>query len=444
MTTPKDEAQFRDAFAQLDDDLQVRLLQSLGPASTAGVESPEAPGRSRIHQQVFARLGLHRVPRRSRTWRWVAAAVSGAALFTAVVPNPVSAALKDLLSFIPGIGIVQSSPGSTALAVLPQPVHGTWDGAPIQVMGVMMTSHEMLMTLSGTGGLAPSQVVFRTTGQAPVILHYSRWDGTGSTWSGDYYATGRFGPVRHHLSGTIIIGGEHLPVTLDAAEGVRELSQLGPTQTHHGVTLTAFAARWGTLADLTIVPTYHGPFTIWNVTPTVVDHGPGITIASPHGHVYPTRLVFNLGPNNQFTFTPALDITRYRVTVPRVDATYWGQATVTLPVPRRGSIRLDKTVLLAGFPITITKVSRVRAAYGNVRVDLNLHASLSQAQSLNGFEINGANEAKIDPKTGAFVWIEVRVGRHTPSITWHLSNAEVYIRGPWVFNVTVPRPPAHP
>ena len=53
LPTPKDEAQFRDAFAQLDDDLQVRLLQSLGPASAAGVESREAPGRSRIHQQVF-------------------------------------------------------------------------------------------------------------------------------------------------------------------------------------------------------------------------------------------------------------------------------------------------------------------------------------------------------------------------------------------------------
>ena len=175
-----------------------------------------------------------------------------------------------------------------------------------------------------------------------------------------------------------------------------------------------------------------------------MDHGPGIAIATSNGHVYPTRLVFNLGPNNQFTFTPAPGITRYRVTVPRVDATYRGQATVTLPVPRRGSIRLDKTVYLAGFPITITKVSRVRAAYGNVRVDVNLHASLSQAHSLHSFEINGSNEAEIDPKTGAFVWIQVRVGRHTPSITWQLSNAEVYIRGPWEFNVTVPRSPAHP
>ncbi len=75
---------------------------------------------------------------------------------------------------------------------------------------------------------------------------------------------------------------------------------------------------------------------------------------------------------------------------------------------------------------------------------VNLRASLSQAKSLNIFEISGTYEAKIDPKTGAFVWIQVMVGRHTPSITWQLSNAEVYIRGPWEFNVTVPRSPAHP
>jgi hypothetical protein len=184
LTTPKDEAQFRDAFAQLDDDLQVRLLQSLGPASTAGVESPEAPGRSRIHQQVFARLGLHRVPRRSRTWRWVAAAVSGAALFTAVVPNPVSAALKDLLSFIPGIGIVQSSPGSTALAVLPQPVHGTWERGPHTSDGGdddIPRDADDAQWNRGAGPL-PSRVSYHRSGAGHPSLFAVGWHGVNLEW----------------------------------------------------------------------------------------------------------------------------------------------------------------------------------------------------------------------------------------------------------------------
>ncbi len=75
---------------------------------------------------------------------------------------------------------------------------------------------------------------------------------------------------------------------------------------------------------------------------------------------------------------------------------------------------------------------------------VNLRASLSQAKSLNIFEISGTYEAKIDPKTGAFVWIQVMVGQPTPSITWQLSNPRVSIRSPWVFNVAIPRSLANP
>jgi hypothetical protein len=237
------------------------------------------------------------------------------------------------------------------------------------------------------------------------------------------------------VTGTVIIGGERLPVTLDAAKGGRTMAALGPTETHHGVTLTAIASRIGSSANLTLVPTYHGPFTIWDVTPTLIDHGDGITITGPNGRVYPAHLVFNLGPNNQFTFTPGGGITRYRVVVPRVDATYTGQAQVSLPVPVHGSLTLDETVDLGGFPLTITKVTRIGGASGALRAYLNLHASLARAKSLHDFQINTSAEAQIDTQTGAWRWIQVAVGRHTRWVTWELTAPAVYIKGPWVFHV---------
>lgn len=132
-------------------------------------------------------------------------------------------------------------------------------------------------------------------------------------------------------------------------------------------------------------------------------------------------------------------MTDYQVTVPQVDATYQGDASVTLPIPQQGSIAIDNTVNLGGFPIRVTKVELIsdQTLHPLLRFYFDLHANLTEAKELNNFDVGLSSDGKIDLKTGALQWLEVKIQRNQRFITLHLTQPQVYIRGPWKFNIHV-------
>ena len=205
----------------------------------------------------------------------------------------------------------------------------------------MVTAHAVIIELSGSEPRTATQVHLRTTTGRMIALSVGSAVGHGNArWTGNYQARGHFGSLLHALAGTVIIGPgsrTRIPVRLRLATGVRALSALGPTQTHHGVSLTAITAQRGPEADLTVVAQYRGPLTIVNTVPPFPASGePDIHITDARGHQYRATEVYRLGPNDQLTFRPTPGRAQYVVTVPEVNAIFrpsTGHATRAIAWP---------------------------------------------------------------------------------------------------------------
>ena len=96
---------------------------------------------------------------------------------------------------------------------------------------------------------------------------------------------------------------------------------------------------------------------------------------------------------------------------------------------------VDQTVTLGGFPIRFTKVERINAQ--TIRLDLDIHANLTEGKALHLVDVGVSSEEKVDIKTEALQWLEVNIQPHQRFIALHLTRPEVYIRGPWKFNIHV-------
>lgn len=363
------------------------------------------------------------------------------------------------LSFVPGLGMVQSSRGGAPVYILQAPVGSTLSGSPVQVTGLMVTSNEMMVSLVGlsqeplSGDYLP-KVVFKTKAGQNIVLTSSLGVGDGVTgryqfqWAKEFYALGHF-HVTSPPSGTLLIGTRtptRIPVRLVLAKSVQNMDQLGPTKTVQGITMTAVATRSGRDAVLTVIPQYQGNFHIWNSVPMSAAGKLGIDISDSLHHHYAPKQLLTLGPNSQISFQPRQGVTRYLVTVPNADATYSGTAGVTLPIPAAKSAIVDKTITLAGFPVTFTKVERLDGASSQgasgsaitLRVFLNMHANPTAPRELVSFQMHSSWSYRIDSKTGAIDWMDIPVQPHQSLVTLNLSQPEVYIRGPWTFPITLP------
>lgn len=482
-------------FDGLDEDTEGELLEWVTDESTVANHpdaSLDAAVTSRIQRATFAKLGLEenhdvqqakapnsqegrpemwpekRHQRRKTVGFGIAAAVLVLGVL-AISPGPVSAALQKMIEFIPGIGTMPPSNQATSegegVAVLQQPAHGTWNGSPVTVMGVMVTPTQILVRLNGNGMSPPKEVSFQTgKGQTFHLSSYGAMSIGGtdthpSEWGGDYSTNGDFGPVGSILSGIIVIGttgsgttgnevATKIPVQLHVASGVTDLSQLGPTDSHQGVTITTVASRDGQNVNLTLAYQYQGPYHIWDFAPPMYSSGNtskselGIGVTDSMGTKYSVSKVLTMSPGGQFTFKAAPGQTDFHVTIPQVDATYNGDAYVRVPIPATGSEPFHKTVNLAGFPITFTKVELVNEPKGSssLRMYFDLHANVMEPKELHAFQISKAPwQARIDAVTGAYQWMEFPVKPGQKSIRLKLTDPQVYIRGPWTFDVHVDR-----
>ncbi len=445
MATDDIDERLSQTLNRLDDDLEARLwavFDSDEPVDAASAR------RMRIRKRAFHKLGIAEepcLPRRGRRLRWVAGVAALLVATTAMTPHTLLAALQQVFSFVPGIGIVHRSPKGSPVAILLQPVASRWKGTSVQVTGAMATETDLMVTLSGPGMNTPTHVAFRLA-DGKTILLAGRAVGAaglhGASWSGIYGATGNFRPLPHHPTGIVMIGSTRIPINLHWASNAHVLSAIGSTQTHHGVSLTAVASRMGSRVQLTLVPDYQGKFYVFDVTPSPgVTSKPGLTIIDQAGHDYDVTPIMTVGPNNEFTFTPTPGVTRYTVTVPQVAAQFSGQARVTVPVPVHGSQTLDQIVNLGGFPVEITRVQRVYGGWDGtphsgpgLRLDLQLPRS--PARVLQTFSLMNQNSVgTLDPRTGVLRSLAVSIKPHQRSVTLTLRQPSVYIPGPWVLPI---------
>jgi hypothetical protein len=431
------EAWLRDALAQLDDDLKGSLFQE------AAIPS-DPMDRRRIRTRTFERLNLG-VPKR-RTWRWAAGATGVALIVSATLPGSVFARLGKVFHFVPGLAVVQQTAQRSPVAILMHPASGTWRGRTIAITGMLITADRATAVVTGFPVHAPATLSFQSrSGHAITLL--SQEGIAGNVTTVYYSASGKFRAVLKHPSGSLALGNNtRIPLHLTVSRGIREISKLAPTATRHNISLTAVAARSGAAVDVTVVSQSRGSFKIAQSVPPVLpaSETPNVRIADAAGHHYLATPIVGFSANSQIQFVPKAKLNRFTVTVPEVSARYPGQTTVLVPIPAHGREKVDRTIQLAGFPVTITYVQRIHTGGFGLRVYFNLHPNASAARELYGFQWTNpksGHAAQENLKTGVLEWVEegITPGQHWTTLT--LSQAHVYV---WPVDLSHSRPARRP
>ena len=443
-TFDRDDEQLRHDMSALDERLKDRLLETW--LTELPLDTRTTVDKRRVKERVFRTLELplrkHHRTSRARVWLWAATVVMAAVGVGVVVPNPVSAAIGRVFRFVPGIGTVEQTHEGSPLVILPKSVQSSWHGASVHVMGVMISSHAVMIELSGHSPHAPTQVTLVASGRKIHAQRGAAARGSGP-WIATYGARGGFGSLLHNQTGTLKIGASQLgiPVKLRLAPSAREMARFGPTQTHHGISLTAIAARNGTDVTLNVVAEHRGRLSMLSAVPWLPSgNGPNIQIVDHQGNELAAKQVFrfSFGPNAELNFPAVSGVTTYQVTIPEVEVEYSGQTHVILPLPASGSQQVNRHVNVAGVPLDITTVRRM--PNGSQTLRIYVKPARSSTIVLNAVDINSPDGYgwRVNSQTGALEWIDITVKPGQRSVNLRFSDPTAYVRGPWSFQIHVP------
>lgn len=394
--------------------------------------------------------------RRNVAARWVAAAaIAGiVALGALIAGSPaVRAQIEKLMQYIPGYANIQEAPGDAPRYVLPKPVEVSGEnGRMVQLRAVSIDRDLATIDLAGEGLSFPEQIVLENTAGAQFVLKRSmglRATGDeGWKWTAFYWYQGE---IAIPEDGKFVIRYEGLPepigFSLQPAKSVRNMEELGATVAKGGITLTAVVAEDGDdrqritllaqIPDGLRIQSYgiHPDPTVARTflyTPT----GERKTIVQDPAFPNANELILERDP---------AETGQYRLVVDGIDAVKKAEqaTTVTLPVPKEGALDVNKSVTIAGYPVDIKSVERVRQPdleYDSLLVYLDAHYQEDRPDNLMGFfpdaDRNGKGggaASQGDLKTGQIVKLWVDIDKDIKAYKMSVSEARIQINGPWEF-----------
>lgn len=401
--------------------------------------------KKRIKMRTFEKLGLRRKSVRTSKTRILALSAVAVVVFAAILGTnlgSVSAALKRVFSFVPGIGTVHQSLGNTDAYVLQRPFTKKYPGHFITVDGVLITPHSITVSMHGvTNGIITNVRFINEKGHSYDLSNASQ--GIGNQWEGQFSYQG---PVTDFTQGTLVFVDRNkisIPVTLVKAPSVNAFDQLGPTDTQHGLTVAAVVTKIQGKARISFVSQHQQYYHVMSYGLDANMHPDIGVIGQNSNQTYPVTLASGFG-SNTFLFTPSQGESSYDVQLPNVLVQVPGSTKVTLPIPKQGVMHLRRTVTLAGFPVTVTKIARGIQGANSVRVYLDMQYSPYSAESLLTFDVTGYKgaggfSARLNSQTEAYEYLDLPVQPGQSVLHLTLWNGMAEIHGPWTFHIKVPQ-----
>jgi|GEM_PF-1480715 len=428
-----------DNAAQLDAEQQPGAAEHPVAAQRSGDAERQATARQERQPQASERphsaKRTKRTNRTKRTRRIAAASLIGAIALAVVLSqqSQVWATLARALQFVPGLGIVEQE--TAGRYVLQEPMRLAVGSGTLTITGMMSDERMTVLSTSWEDSplpLPPASITLTTERGARHELTRSLASGSGGDWSSIYWIDG---PIDTGESIRLTLPLDpplDIPLTLQAAESYADYEALGPTQTHHGLSITAAARRIGDQLRVTLLSPPQAEYRLYEYDLRgLFGAGGGLQIADDQGNaidMHADRAV--AAPASEFYF-PVTDGGRYRVTLPEVFVEYPDTAKVKLPTASRDA--LQETVELAGFPVTFTRTERID---DRLRVYMDM-GDPAAAVALQRFSLRELSyTAEQDETTGVYRWMEFEVPDGARSIKLQLERPIVVVRGPWTFDLS--------
>ncbi|GBF76766.1 hypothetical protein PA598K_05253 [Paenibacillus sp. 598K] len=419
----------------------IEIPASLSERSRAGIRQAvaerQAPAQEKLQPQASERphsvKPTKRTNRTKRTRRIAAASLIGVIALAVVLSqqSQVWATLARALQFVPGLGIVQQE--TSQLYVLQEPVRLAVGSGTLTITGAMSDERMTVLSTSWSDStIPPASITLTTERGIRHELTRSLASGSGGDWSSIYWIDGPIDTGEAIRLTLPLDPPLDIPLALQAAESYADYEALGPTQTHHGLSITAAARRIDDQLRVTLLSLPQEDYRLYEYDlHGLIGAGGGLQIADHQGNaidMHADRAV--AAPASEFYFT-VTDGGRYRVTLPEVFVEYPDTAKVKLPTESRDA--LQETVELAGFPVTFTRTERIGDRL-RVYMDMGDPAAAVALQRFSLRELSYAAEQ--DETTGAYIWMEFEVPDGARSITLQLERPIVVVRGPWTFDLS--------
>ncbi|MBD3922049.1 hypothetical protein H8B09_25025 [Paenibacillus sp. PR3] len=407
------------------------------------IETIPIPPALRHRSQLGIELAImkqqeNRRQKSKRVKRSIGMVAAALALFllsaTLINHDKVWAALQKALQFVPGIGIVKEDSASERY-VLKKPITLSVNEGSIIITGIMSDDEMTYITMAGNDVPRPAQVILVDEQGNEYSINGSMASWSSGEWTSGFWYKGKLDAVGNMKLILPLDPLVEVPITLERAETFSSYPEMGETAAINGVSITAIPDRVGDKARVSLVAAHAEDFYISDYGIFGVyqhDESQKLNVMDAEGRKMEIEYIRGVSaPASEFYFKLSGDAqARYTLTLPEISVTYKDEVTIKIPTEAQDNV--NQTFEVAGFPVTITKIEKVKE--GILRVYLDFHYDDQAAASLYNLDIAGlSNSAKLNERTGAIEYIEFEVKPGTKQMSLKLDRPSVIIRGPWQF-----------
>lgn len=373
-----------------------------------------------------------------RGWTSIAAVIIVLLLSAALVNHTkVWAAIQNALQFIPGTGMVKEEKSPQERYILSKPITIKVGQEGTIIIKGIMSDHEMTyITMTGQNTTRLKDVTLVSAQGEAIKMDTSMASWGGTFWTSSFWHKGEL-DVQGDIK--LMIGEDapiEVPIHLTKAESFDRYSELGPTSTANGLSITAITDKVEGNARVSIITPPRQDFRIIDYgihgvymhdeslkLHVVNKAGKKLEITTVQGLSSPqSELYFPLGSTPDETYT---------LTIPEINVEY--QEEVKVKVPAETTENLNQTFEIAGYPVTITHVEKTSPTTLRVYTDFHYDEQAPSSLYMIGAEESGM--AKLKEKTGEVEYLECTIEPGSKHLTLHINRPDVVLRGPWVFHL---------
>jgi hypothetical protein len=354
---------------------------------------------------------------------------------TAFFHTEVVAAVKKVLQFVPGIGIVHEGDIPTERYILAKPVIKEFGRGSITITGIVVEEEMTLINVSGkdTPRLGQLKLVGDNGKEYVIKDTQSIW--SPNEWSASYWHQGKLNITER---ANIIFDGKQemiIPITLEKAKTYESYSEMGEVSTVNGVKITAIPQTLSDKVRISLVSQHTKDFRItdYGLLGMYAREDKMLSINDDTGNQYKFELMPGLtAPTSEFLFPISENkVEKYMITIPEINVEYADEVKTTIEVPET-ELQLNKTFSLAGFPFELTKIERLDNR--NIRVYVDVKFDEQDKKSLHNFSMmNESHMARVSDTTGELLYLEFEIEAGSKKVDVTFGNPQVILRGPWKF-----------
>ncbi len=373
--------------------------------------------KENVSKKTFEKLGIKRyssknsdIPTKKRfykttTFRKITvAAASLAIIFTIFTSDYVTATIKKLFQYIPGINATIQDEGEKF--ILNKTTKISKDGSYIKLLSVVVDTKSQIISVSLRGNNKEcKKVSVRFKNGEEYNLPTSSVASGGDEWAGDYFYNSRFiqdkranFTYNENDEISIIFNDKEnmaLTVKLVKASSYQSYEELGPTVSKNGLTITAIPVIEGNELKVNLLtpnidnqgveeyclrPDFNGDNDEYRYTGLLAEK---ITLKDKKGNIINGRGLNSYAPPlSEFYFKVSDSKDKvFKLTIPYIRMKYNVDKDVKIKLPKIGEkLEYKNTIVdLRGYKLNITSVERPEKNRVLVNIDTNYNAQKEES-----------------------------------------------------------------